>query len=279
VSQAYVAFELNVSYLSGYNRVYEIGFGGMDNNCVAIAMDSCIGLAFFLGIHERRWWARLGCLVAALLMAHVVFMSFSRGGMMALLITAVAAFAVMPKRPIHYLIFVATLLAALHLAGTEVRTRFLSAFAESSQRDASSQSRLDLWADMWDSTLAHPILGLGPHNWVCVSANYGWPAGKEGHSLWIQILAEVGFPGLACLLAFYGVCLIRLFRLSRQAGELGDPWWKYLSQAVIVSIVGFAVSAQFVSLVGLEVPYYITLVGAAVLKLAPSQPDSNENWT
>src|SRR5262245_66127966 len=32
--------EMNWSYYQGFNRVHEMGFGGMDNNCVAIAMRS-----------------------------------------------------------------------------------------------------------------------------------------------------------------------------------------------------------------------------------------------
>ena len=41
---------------------------------------------------------------------------------------------------------------------------------------------------------------------------------------------------------------------------------------IIASIFGFAVAAQFVSLVGLEAPYYVVLIGAGALKLASLQP-------
>ena len=37
---------------------------------------------------------------------------------------------------------------------------------------------------------------------------------------------------------------------------------------MIASIFGFALAAQFVSLPGLETPYYIVLLGAGALKLA-----------
>jgi len=53
LSEGYVAFEFNLSYYHGYNRVYEELFGGMDNNCIAVAMVSCTGLAFFLGLRAR----------------------------------------------------------------------------------------------------------------------------------------------------------------------------------------------------------------------------------
>jgi hypothetical protein len=49
---------------------------------------------------------------------------------------------------------------------------------------------------------------------------------------------------------------------------------------LIASIVGFAVSAQFVSVFGIELPFYLVLVGAAALKLsvfAPVEVDSGSS--
>jgi hypothetical protein len=42
---------------------------------------------------------------------------------------------------------------------------------------------------------------------------------------------------------------------------------------VIASLTGFAVAAQFVSLDRLETPYYIAIIGAALLKLSSTQAD------
>ena len=58
MSQGYAALEFNLTYLSGYNRLKEEGFGGMDNNGNAIALVSCVGLAFFLCLHSHRWWTK-----------------------------------------------------------------------------------------------------------------------------------------------------------------------------------------------------------------------------
>lgn len=275
LSQGFVAFELNVSYYQGFNRVHEMGFGGMDNNSVAIAMVTCTGFAFFLGVHAEQWWAKVLCLTIALLLAHVVLFAFSRGGMLALIVTALTLFFLIPKKPKHYILFTLIVLTGLRLAGPEVRERFLSSFTEEQQRDFSAQSRLDLWADMWDCTLRHPAFGVGPRQWGKVAAEYGWPPGKEGHSLWIQTLVELGFPGLIWLLLFYGSSVIRLYRMGRNPETVHDPWLCFLAQAVVAAIIGFSVAAQFVSLIGLELPYYIALVGAGVLKLASFPPEPN----
>lgn len=268
LSQGYVAFELNMSYLGGFNRVTEVGFGGMDNNSVGIAMNSCIGLAFFLGLYADRWWQKAVAFGAALLMAHVILFSFSRGGMLGLLVTGLVTFLLIPKRPAHYALFLVAALLVFRLAGAEVQKRFLSSFGgEKGQRDWSSESRLDLWSNCLDCMAKNPVFGVGPNNWGEVAPQYGWPRGKEAHTLWLQTGAELGPPGLLFLVLFYGLCAARLRSVMRRS-TWGDPWPRYLASMVIASLAGFAVSAQFVSLVGLETPYYVTLIGAGVLKVA-----------
>src|SRR5262249_14371701 len=41
LSQGYLAYEFNVEYYSGFNRLVEGDFATLDNNCVAITLDSC----------------------------------------------------------------------------------------------------------------------------------------------------------------------------------------------------------------------------------------------
>jgi O-antigen ligase len=272
LSHGYVAFEMNLSYLQGFNRIQEVGFAGLDNNCFAIAMVASTGMAFFLGLHAEKWWLKGAAMLSGLLAAHSVLLSFSRGGMIALIFTAVVTFWLIPKRPIYYVAFAIALAVGFRLAGPEVRERFKSSFAQQQERDYSAESRLQLWTDCCDVMAKNPLVGVGPANWPLIAPRYGWPLGKEAHTLWLQLGAELGIPGLFFLVMFYGLTVIRLWPLARESGPVLDPTLRYLSQAVIASICGFAVAAQFVSLSGLEAPYYITLVGAGVLKLASFPP-------
>jgi probable O-glycosylation ligase (exosortase A-associated) len=268
LSHGYVAYDLNRAYYGGFNRIQEIGFGGMDNNCVAITMVCCTGLALFLGLTAPRWWQKVIALVATLLMAHCVMFSFSRGGMLGLIITAVISFYLLPKKPLHYLAFALLVAAGLRLAGPSVIERFSSTFADEKERDGSAQSRLDMWQTCWQIMLSHPAFGIGPRHFALRSHEYGYAPGKEAHTLWLQVGAETGFPGLFFLASFYGVCVLRLWPLTRASYPVADPWLRDSARMVIASLTGFAVSAQFVSLVGLEAPYYVALLGAGALKLA-----------
>ncbi len=273
ISQGYVAYELNLSYYAGINRVAMEGFGGMDNNFVAVAMVAGTGLAFFLGLGERRWWLKVPAFLAAALMAHVVMFSFSRGGMLALIVTGVVAFFLVVRKPRDWLIFALAVALALRLAGPEVRQRFSSVFVDPAERDRSSTSRLDSWLACLDVMYKKPVTGVGPNHWRLVAGAYGYP-GLEAHSLWFQTGAELGVPGLLFLLAFYGFAIRRLWPLVHDRTPVADPWLRDVARMVIASIVGFAVAAQFVSISGLELPYYIVLLGVVALKLNTAAPQT-----
>ena len=272
LSQGYVAYELNLSYFNNpaLSRVQD-NFAGLDNNSIAIAMVSCVGLAFFLALHAPAWWQKLVAFAAAGLMSHVIMFSYSRGGMLALLLTGLVIglliLLIPKKKPTHLVALIGAGLLGARLAGPRVLERFFTTFSDQAERDASAQSRLDLWADCWDSMLKRPVFGLGPDHWPLIAHEYGWPPGKEAHSLWMQTGAEMGFPGLVLLLAFYGLGLVRLWPLARERVPTADPWISCLARAVIASLVGFMIAAQFVSLERLEVPYYVALLGAGILKV------------
>jgi putative inorganic carbon (hco3(-)) transporter len=274
LSEGYLAWEFNLSYYTGYNRLWEEGFGQMDNNCNAIALVTCFGLALFLGLHTKPWWGKLIALAAAALMGHAIFFSFSRGGMLALIVTLAVAFILIPKTAKHYLVFGLLLILLWRLAGPEIVKRFGTIFADAEHRDDSSESRLELWGACWQLMTERPF-GIGPDHWPLVADQFGFRRGKEAHTVWLQVGAEQGFPGLIVLVSFFALSLVRLWPLTRRENMIGDPWVGHISRMVIAALIGYCVSAQFVSIKGLEHPYYIALLGACVLKLVSARRDTS----
>ena len=241
----------------------------MDNNSYAIALVTCTGLAGFLAWHSERWWQKALAAGSAAFMGHAVLFSFSRGGMLGLLVLAVVAFAVMPKGPKEYMAFALAAGVGLGLAGKEVRQRFGTSFAtEDGKREASAESRIELWSACLDTIQKNPVFGVGPDHMPLRMEQYGFKKGKEAHTMWLQIGAELGLPGMFLLMSYYGLCIVRLWPIALGKTAVCDPWLAYLARAVIASLCGFAVSAQFVSLKFLEPPYYIAMVGAGVLMLS-----------
>src|SRR4029453_6906972 len=93
-----------------------------------------------------------------------------------------------------------------------------------------------------------------------------WSEGKSAHSVWMEAAAEVGVPGALALLLFFVIAAAKLWPIARTPQTAQKRYEVAGASSVILAIVGFAVSGQFVSASGLEVPYYTTMVGIGVLK-------------
>lgn len=279
-SIGYVAYDLNRSFYDGFNRLQMDGFGGMDNNSMTIALVTGVGLAFFLGLAETTLWKRYLAFGLAAFMTNAVFFSNSRGGLLGLCCVGAATLLVIPRTPRH-LGFVATgVIAAAVLCGPQAWERFseIAPDAETGKRDWSAESRIELWKICGKMMMESPITGKGPDHFQMLVGDYGvigneqkkFGKGKSAHSLWMETGAELGFPGLGCLAGFYGLTILFLWPYVRTDVESAGLTQGATARMVFVALVGFACSAQFVSLEGLELPYYLTLVGLGALKLQPS---------
>jgi len=276
LSQGFVALELNRAYYDGFNQMQEIGFAGLDNNSVAIAMVTGFGLACFLGVFADRLWQRGLALVLAVMMAHSVMFAFSRGGMLGLIAVGCVMVVLFVREPKHMALTVVVVLFMLRLAGPEVRTRFATTFVDQKDRDNSAASRIEQWGYCWDAMLTNPLFGVGPDHWQQTSAKYHAGKRMEAHSLWFQTGAELGVLGGGLLIAFYAVTMYCLWPIAyrwRNRGTWSDSGLRYLAGGVIAGLVGFSVSGSFVTLEGLEIPYYTVLLGTGVLKMAGRTAD------
>lgn len=268
ICESYVCFEMNMWYFSGYNYLWHNGFAGMDNNSVAIGFVAVLGLCVFLFFSVEKFWQQALVAVCAAFIAHAIQFSFSRGAMLAAVLTAGISFFIIQKTTKHYVLFGIGLMMGLVVAGPEVRDRFMKTFEKKEGKyEASAQSRLDLWKDCYTVFMRDPIMGCGPNHWPLHAESFGWTPMKEAHSLWVQTTAELGIPGISLLAGFYLITIWRCWLLLRSQGPDDDPWIGDLCRMTIASLIGFGVAAQFVSLETLEIPYYVTLLGAGALML------------
>jgi len=269
LAQGYLAFEFNLNYYNNPNFIPdEWQFAGLDNNGIAISICSTIGMAFFLGLYSKKLWQKLIALAAAGFMSHVVLFSMSRGGMLALVVTAVATFVLVPKKPKSFALFALGVAIGLRLAGPMVMEEFKTAFAPEEARDSSATSRVHHWNAALKSMAGNPV-GVGLDRWGEVAPRYGLNKGQEAHNTWLQLGAELGVIGLSAILGFYWIGIRRLWPIARQKKlppEI-DPFLPAAACMVITSFIGFFVSASFVTVEGVEPPYYVMLAGAGILRV------------
>jgi probable O-glycosylation ligase (exosortase A-associated) len=269
-AQGYVGFEMNLNYLRGRNSAAD-GFGGMDNNCFAVSLVATLGPAIALGMAAKTWHERALAWICAALILHTTLLTFSRGGLVGMMAVLAVAFVLMPKGPKQLAAIAVVLLLAVRFTGPQLIARYSTTFASSEDRDASAESRLDLWSDCLMVAREYPVFGVGPANWRVIASQFGWPEGKSAHSVWMETAAEVGFLGSLLLLTFFVTAAVKLWPLARSRMREGDIDGA-LAFGSVLSIVGFIVGGQFVSVPGLELPYYVVMVGTSILKAGPTKP-------
>jgi len=272
VSYGYVAYELNVNYFNGFNQLQEMGFGSLDNNSMAITLVTCTGLGIFLCFSARKLWQQAIAVACIGFLVHAIMFSFSRGGMLGLLLVVGLSFYLIPKRPVHFAALIVGILVTLGTTGQEVTERFNSSFAEEGERDSSAQSRVEMWKICVRVAGENPLFGLGPDHFHVHAHEFGLAVGKEAHSTWLQLAVEIGIPGVSFLFAFFALTVVRLWPVTRSSFPVPDPFLKDIARMVIASTAGYVFTAQFVTLPGVESPYYIVLLGAGALKIL-SNPD------
>src|SRR4029453_7069742 len=171
----------------------------LDNNGAGMMIAMGIPMCVFIWEGFRRPWRWFFAAMIPVLL-HAVLMTYSRGAMVAVIVTAPLIFLRSRKKGMMTLAFVAVAILIPFLAGPEIRERFFS--IERYEEDKSAQSRLASWNAGLRIAQDYPILGIGPRNAPLVIRRYGSDvANRVIHSQYIQIAADLGFVGLTWYLS------------------------------------------------------------------------------
>ena len=201
-------------FLTGFNEVGELGYGGVDNNSFAVSLVAALGPAIGLGLSAKSMPERAVAGISVVLILHTVhaYLLARRHGWL-------------DRRACHHLRGAAeeALIRRRGLPGVSgcgaargpSSHRALQLVVEPRiERNRSAQSRVDLWAACWRMAVDSPLVGVGPRNFPVLAGNYGFAQGKEAHSTWMQTLAEMGFPGVLSLVLFYLAAIRKLWPIA-----------------------------------------------------------------
>jgi O-antigen ligase len=162
----------------------------------------------------------------------------------------------------------------MSVTGPQVIEEFSSVFADAENRDSSADSRIELWTGCVKAMSAKPVFGLGPLQWRPNANRFtSYSAGKSAHSAWFELGAEIGPIGMVFLVLFFLTCLVQVYTILkvRNAPSLANS-----GRMAITSIVGFMVAISFISGWGIELGYYLVLLGAAAVKLYDARAEVAE---
>jgi len=241
-----------------------------DNNAFGLALNMCLPLLFFLAGQEKRKWMRIAIWITFASTIIVILLTYSRGALLGLGVVLTVLMLKSRHKVVGTFFMVVVAFFVLSFAPEAWMQRMGRFF--SGDLDESAQQRLVSWGTSWNFAHDYPITGgsfdVLPN--VDVFQRYQprpLPLGflsSGPHSIYFQLLADQGFPGLGLFIVLIGSCYWSLWRVRIASRSI--PTANYLvpyTQMVEVSILGFMVSGAFLGFVYLDVIYQ--MIGLVVV--------------
>jgi len=242
-----------------------------------------VGLALAAGFALGRGHSplvRLGAALAVPLCAAGIFLSLSRGGLVALGAVLIAG-TVFAGR---WRLAVTAILLAVAIGGAF----YFTALAPLPARERISTAnggtgRSDLWKVGLRMVRTDPVGGVGVGNFPDVSADYVLQPGaitradlifssapKVTHNTYLEIAAEMGLVGLLLFLSVVASSLACALRAARIWAST-DTTMEALARGVFLGMLGMLVADFFISDMYTKLLWVMLAIGPAMLGLARSE--------
>lgn len=261
-SAVYAAYEINFFYfVDRVMLLQQRGYGGLDNNGAALIVAMAVPMAYFAWEGGRNW-LRWGFLLVIPLLVHALMLSFSRGGMVALGISAIPVW--MRTRHKWFLtsVYLCMGVFVVATAGKELQERFFS--ISKNDADESAQSRLTTWKIAIQMANERPFFGFGIRNSNLFTYQYGADMeGRSIHSQYLQTAADSGWIGLGLYASMLLSTFAGLSAVRRFLSPFCDPETtavKSMASGLECALFLFCAGAVFLSLEHFEMPYILLLL-------------------
>jgi len=248
-----------------------IGIGAWmgDENDFCMVMNMAVPFGYFLmfsstGIMQKmKYLGFLGTFILA------AMASLSRGGFIGLAAVGAYCWYRSPKKGHALVVLVIAILLMVVLAPPQYWDEIASSTSdETLGEEGTGGARLYSWGIGMKMFFSNPIIGIGQSNypWTVDIYEAGQTfhtrsfAGREAHSAWVTLIAELGLAGIAIIGAMLVQCYKDLkFVRSRlspvmsrqmhgQTVQAGEDMRVYLARAMEGSLIGFIVSGVFISI-------------------------------
>lgn len=246
------------------------------NTEIGLALNMVIPILFFVRRQETRLWLRhlLLAIIACSMVASLF--TYSRGALIGLAVILPLLFLKSRAR----LVLLPLLIGALYIGPSLMPAEWNEKMEtiETYQEDISANQRLNAWWVSYQLAKDSPILGGGfktfsTQIYQAYIPNYIYAEQQQdAHSIYFQVLAEHGFPGLALFLALMLSTFVSLRGLMRTTRNQPDKKWiGECAKMLEVSLTAYAVSGAFLSMSYFDLFYHLVAI-TVLLKLLAAAP-------
>lgn len=241
------------------------GMGGnflADENDYTLYINMMIPFAFYLFLYEKNAVKKIVYASACTLGVVSIIISFSRGGFVGLLCVGFMIWLYSPRKIVTLLLIGALTVGFFQFSGEKYLTEMGTI---TDTEESTSKQRIETWKSGWYMFLDNP-LGVGGSNFIVRFQEYQtdffsrgmW--GRAAHSVWIQLLSELGVFGVLIygILLFYNLKDIFWLKKFKSSKDKEISFAYYLSLSFFASIIGYFASGSFISVLYYPHYYYLT---------------------
>jgi O-antigen ligase len=222
-----------------------------------------LSMATALLVTEPKGWVRGSAIAGVIALPMLILMTQSRGVFLGLAVFIAIAFFGQRRRVrlTLRLAVVAAILTSVAPSSVWTRMQTLRSATNASTLDdvdgqgGSARQRYEIWRVAFKIIRDHPITGVGfgayrpTHEQYAVDVEFNPTArgARDTHSLYFNVLAETGFPGLTLYLIMVGVVLLTAERARRRCKRVFEIGAKQLLM-LEAGLLSFLVASVFGSL-------------------------------
>ncbi len=265
-----------IASLGGHNMLGPAGTMIADRNHISTALALALPLLYYLHQQSSSRLVRLGFLSGFIVVALAIGGGGSRGGFIALAVVA-GWLAVASRKRWSALVLLGVMgLLYVNLAPEDWFSRLST--IETAGADESFMGRVIAWKISSAIALNNPVFGGGFH---AVQVQGIWDqfkgapsllgflnlpvpdfAAKAAHSIYFEILGDMGFVGLFIFLGILFHAIGTRFVIKRQLRAMGKQWlWaRDMADMLMLAIIAYMVGGASVSLGYFEVIYIVVML-------------------
>ncbi len=271
-AQSVLSFLTRPDYLLMMSRLRGTNF---DPNYFAISLLPFIVISFYVGLAEKNKIVKLLLLFIPVILVTALILTQSRGGLLGLAVMLLFAI-IRAKNKFSALITVGVLSFILvSVMPQTVWERFEKTRLENSHDDTigSTVRRYYLAMAAWEMFLDYPIFGSGPGNYYYNCRLYYPLSPGRAHSLYLEIMAEMGSVGL---ILFLSVLFSALRHANRVIKSGIKPYDSY-ARGVFLGLIAFMVAALFLHAQQEKTLWLVVFLSLALTHLSQNPgPEKND---
>jgi O-antigen ligase len=253
-------------------RLYGIQKGILENPNdlamnIAINFPLCMAFMFAAkgGLRKLIWAGSL------IMMMYCVLITYSRSGMIALVITCLVCiweYGVKQKRTL--LLLGAGVFGVIALAVSLSTPHFIARFqslTEGNIRGSGDRGSLDAREELLKRSIFlavhNPIFGVGPGNFPVLSGDW-----HVAHNSYTELAAEAGFPALFLFILLFALSFRKVDAIRKLPGYAANENIRLWTSALWASLAAYVVGSMFASTEYNLFPYFMVGYVCALYRIA-----------